>query len=88
MWCLAAGTSYVFDALHDSPTWLDARVPPERTVRKGGAHVLGRDIVHALAPACVAVVDALLAAGVDAAAHDVNGFTPLHYATLGGMDEV
>ena len=79
----AHSKSQVFAVLKGKPSWLTPYIDPPTPV---SAHsVLSRDIVDGLANASEQAAKWLLRAGTSPHLQDSAGYTPLHFAALGGM---
>ena len=79
----AHSKSQVFAVLKGKPSWLTPYIDPPTPV---SAHsVLSRDIVDGLANASEQAARWLLRAGTSPHLQDTAGYTPLHFAALGGM---
>mmetsp|Transcript_15922 Transcript_15922/g.26788 ORF Transcript_15922/g.26788 Transcript_15922/m.26788 type:complete len:604 (+) Transcript_15922:538-2349(+) len=78
----AHSRSHVFSLLKGRKSWLTDIFDPPMELKQSS--VLSHDIVMALEKRMLQVAAWLHRAGVSAAVHDTHGWTPLHYASMGG----
>jgi ankyrin repeat protein len=79
----ANSKSHIFNILKGRESWLTSKFDPPLAIHQSS--VLARDIVDSLDQAVQETADWLIAAGVDPNMIDINGNSPLHIASSGGM---